>query len=95
VKLLVREDDADAASQLLDQSPVNEFEASELGQFKQARCPNCDSPEVSYKGLQRNLVYGTLAVGLPFPVAHVAWHCAACRHVWEDGDNSKDSSPPA
>jgi len=55
VQLLVREDDADAAGQLLDQSPVNEFEAPELGQFKQPRCPNCDSPEVSYKCLHEIL----------------------------------------
>jgi Putative prokaryotic signal transducing protein len=84
VKLLVREDDAESATQLLDQAPVDEFDVPDVGHFEQPRCPKCSSAEVSYQGLQRNYAYGTVAIGLPFPVSHLAWHCAACNHAWED-----------
>ena len=89
VKLLVREEDAEAARELLDQAPLDEFELPEFGTFKQPRCPKCGSDDVSYKGLMRNLAYATIAIGLPFPVSHIAWYCNNCKNVW---DGSADSS---
>ena len=88
VKLVVREEDVESVNQLLEQSPVNEFDVPDVGHFEQPRCPRCNSAEASYQGLQRNLAYGTIAVGLPIPIAHTAWHCAACNYAWQDESNS-------
>ena len=100
VKLLVREEDAEAASELLDQAPLNEFEIPESGMFKQPQCPKCGSNDVSYKGLMRNLAYGTIAaatfaVGIPFPVSHIAWYCKNCKNVWDGPDDSSQVTPPS
>ena len=95
VKLLVRREDAENAARLLDQEALEEFEVPEVGEFKQPHCPNCDSPDISHKGLHRNAAYATVAIGIPFPVSHVAWHCNSCKHSWEGSEESPENLPKA
>jgi hypothetical protein len=84
VKLLVKKVDVAAAQQLLDQERVDAFEVDGVGHFSQPICPQCESLEVSFKGLNKTLAYGSIALGVPFPASHLAWHCNVCGHVWED-----------
>jgi hypothetical protein len=82
VKLWVREEDADAGD-LLDLDYLESFDVEGVGKYRQPRCPNCRSFDVSYRGLMKHLPYGMLWLHFPFPVTHVAWVCYSCAHVWE------------
>lgn len=50
IKLLVREEDAEAAQNLLEQKIPETFEAGETGLFQQPRCPRCQSVDISFEG---------------------------------------------
>jgi hypothetical protein len=89
IKLWVRLEDIDAG-ELLDQDYVESFEVEGVGEYRQPRCPNCQSFDVSYRGLMKYLPYGMLWLHFPFPVTHVAWVCYSCAHVWE----STNDEPP-
>jgi hypothetical protein len=89
IKLWVRPEDADAG-ELLDQDYLESFEVDGVGEYRQPRCPNCQSFEISYRGLMRHLPYGMLWLNFPFPVAHVAWVCYSCGHVRE----AQSDEPP-
>ena len=89
VKLWIRPEDVDAA-QLLDQGFVESFVVQGVGEYKQPRCPNCQSFEVSYRGLRRRLAYtsilGTWMAGIvpPIRIHHRGWNCRACGYSWEE-----------
>jgi hypothetical protein len=86
VKLWVRSEDADAA-ELLDQDWLERFDVDGVGEYVQSRCPNCQSFDVSFRGLMKRLAYGTLLLGFPIPVRHVAWKCHSCGHSWDDAND--------
>lgn len=86
VKLWVREEDAAEAANLLDQSRPESFAVEGVGEYTQPHCPNCDSMEVTFNGLNRRASYGSLLVGIPIPLKHAGWKCNACGHEWEDSD---------
>ncbi len=92
IKLWVRPEDADAG-ELLDQDYIESFEVEGVGEYKQPRCPNCESFDISFRGLMMRLAYGTLLVGFPIPVRHVAWKCRSCGHAWEWTDESPEHAP--
>jgi hypothetical protein len=50
IKLLVREEDAEAARRLLEEKIPETFEAGETGMFQQPRCPRCQSVDISFEG---------------------------------------------
>lgn len=92
VKLWVRPKDADAG-ELLDQDYLESFEVEAVGEYKQPRCPNCESFDISFRGLMMRLAYGTLLFGFPIPATHVAWKCRSCGHAWEWTDESPEHVP--
>lgn len=94
VKLSVKEEDAAAASGLLDQKPEDKFEVEGAGEFTQPRCPRCNSVDISFGERGRHLGYATVAVGVPLPVKRGGWKCHSCGHVWggpEDSQKQDDS----
>ncbi|MFZ0978932.1 MAG: hypothetical protein WAN23_05950 [Candidatus Acidiferrales bacterium] len=102
VKLWVREEDAAAAASLLDQERPSAFDVEGLGEYTQPRCPECQSMDVTFKGLIRPAAYGSVAaayfIGIvpPIPFTYANWKCRACGHAWEgprDAAESKDAPP--
>jgi hypothetical protein len=89
IKLWVRPEDADAG-ELLDRDYLESFEVEGVGEYKQPRCPNCQSFDISFRGLMIRLAYGTLLLGFPIPARHVAWKCRSCGHAWEWTDDSPE-----
>jgi len=89
VKLCVKEEDAAAASGLLDQKPEEKFEVDGKGEYTQPRCPRCGSLNVSFGEQGRRLAYATVAVGVPLPVKRGGWKCASCGHSWRDVESSE------
>lgn len=86
VKLFVKEEDVQAALELLDQEPIEKFDASTTGEYEQPRCPNCDSLNVSFGETGKRLSYVAVAVGMPLPVKRGGWKCESCGHSWNESD---------
>jgi hypothetical protein len=75
IKLRVRQEDAVVAARLLEKNTPPEFMVEGVGEYKQPRCPSCESLEV-------------FSAELDDPAAY-HWKCRACGREWlEPGDPS-------
>ncbi len=93
IKLLVRAEDAEAASRLLGQNVPENFDVEGLGEYKQPRCPRCQSWDVAFDGLDKHVTYALLFL-LPIPITNKGWKCHSCGHVWKD-DSDVQTQPHA
>jgi len=93
VKVLVREEDAEAARELLDQNVPEKFDVEGVGEYDQPRCPRCQSFDVTLDGLDRRLAYASLWVGLPIPITIAGWKCHSCGHSWTEENDTSATSP--
>jgi hypothetical protein len=87
VRLFVKDSDASAAEELLNQSFRDSFEVEGQERFTQPRCPVCQSFDVSYKGLHNRIAYASIILHIPIPLSRLGWRCASCGHMWEDPDD--------
>jgi Putative prokaryotic signal transducing protein len=87
VRLFVKDSDASAAEELLNQSFQDSFEVEGQERFTQPRCPVCQSFEVSYKGLHKRIAYASIILQVPIPLSRLGWRCSSCGHMWEDADD--------
>lgn len=91
VKLWVRPEDADAA-ELLDQDWLESFVIGGVGEYRQPRCPNCQSFDVSFRELIKRVAYASMLgmwfVGLIalIPLHRLGWKCHSCGHSWLESD---------
>jgi len=66
IKLFVREEDAEAATKLLDESTPEKFDVEGVGEYDQPHCPRCGSMDISFDGLNKPLTFGAMWItGLP------------------------------
>jgi DNA-directed RNA polymerase subunit RPC12/RpoP len=86
VKLQVCPEDAAAASEILDQPIPEEFETEGTGEYRQPRCPNCQSLDVSFEELNKPIAYASASIGFPLPIHRTAWKCHACGREWDDDE---------
>jgi Putative prokaryotic signal transducing protein len=84
VKLWVREEDAARAAELLAQESEEGFDVDGDAEHQQPRCPQCNSANILFEELSKNVSYASVALGVPFPVKHLGWKCHACGHQWEE-----------
>ncbi len=101
VKIAVREEDAEAAVQILEQPIDESFEVDGLGTYEQPRCPTCQSLDVTHEGgIDKRFALPALYLGVPLPLHRDVWKCASCGHQWRDesagdrvdADETDDSS---
>jgi len=91
IKLCVRESDADAASDLLDLDIPENFDFAGVGEYEQPRCPNCQSLEVFFQGLNKPTDYSRVLLGASLPLSRSLWQCDSCGHQWPESNEK----PPA
>jgi hypothetical protein len=91
VKLWIRPEDADAA-ELLDQDWLESFVIGGVGEYKQPRCPKCQSFDISFRELIKRVAYASI-LGMWFagfipliPLHRLGWKCHSCRHSWLESD---------
>lgn len=93
IKLLVREEDAEAAIKLLDESRPENFDVEGVGEYEQPHCPKCGSMDISLDGLDKPTTYAELFVSLPIPLMIKGWKCHACGNQWNEDDNVQSTNP--
>jgi hypothetical protein len=92
VKLWVRQEDVDQADNLIEQNVPEEFIVEGVGEFKQPRCPSCQSFDVSFQELNKPVAAISLFVGFPIPLKRQGWTCHACGHTWAKFDEAEQRS---
>lgn len=88
VKLRVQEEDLEAASQLLDQNPLESFAVQGVGDFEQPRCPRCQSLDISFADLHKPAAAAGLFVGAPLAISDPIWTCNSCGNQWQEPEAS-------
>jgi len=92
IKLGVRPEDVETATQILSQEIPEKFSVNEAAEFDQPRCPQCQSLNISFEDLDKSVAYaGILFLGLPITVHRRLWKCESCSHVLSPtADESKE-----
>jgi rubrerythrin len=83
VRLLVREEDAQNAEQILSQPVPEKFE-TDREKFEQPKCPQCKSVDLQFEGVDQGIGLTTAWVLAPIPVRRNAWKCNSCGLRWKD-----------
>jgi hypothetical protein len=84
VKLLVSPEDVEAATRILAEPIPEEIDFEGTSEYRQPRCPNCQSLDINFEELYKPIAYGSLFVNFPIPLRRRGWICQTCRHTWEE-----------
>ena len=84
IKLWVRGSEAVEAREVLAAGVPEAFDVEGVGEYRQPKCPNCSSLDVSLEELNRKIAHlGLLLLSIPIPAVKRGWNCHACRHKWD------------
>ncbi|MGD0304930.1 MAG: hypothetical protein ABSC71_08895 [Candidatus Acidiferrales bacterium] len=85
VKLAVKQEDLEAAKETLAQGWESPIEFPDGETVPHPRCPQCNSPDVSYQALnKRASLPPVLVLNIPVRSNYPGWHCNHCGVLWED-----------
>lgn len=90
IKLCVKQEDAEAALDLLEQSIPEEFEVEGVGQYEQPRCPKCESLDIAFDDLNQPVAWLSAYVLAPIALHRKRWVCHSCGERWRpsEGDGT-------
>lgn len=95
VKLQVRAEDAQTATDILDQAIPEGFDVDGVGEYQQPRCPNCGSVDITFEAINKGIAYGSAyLLGVPIPFPRNVWKCESCGQQWrkkEEGSDGQES----
>jgi putative signal transducing protein len=81
VKLLVHNEDAEAAVQILEAPAPEVFDAGGIP-YERPRCPECNSLEIHFEEFTP-FAYVSTYLGVPIPLHRKGWRCHSCGHEWQ------------
>jgi hypothetical protein len=85
IRLQVPDEDAEAATELLDQPIPDNFSFEGVDDYQQPRCPQCQSVDISFEGSNRKAALASLYMfNLPAPLGTSSWLCNQCECRWTD-----------
>jgi len=87
IKLQVAPEDANIASEVLDEPVPEIFDVEGVGEYKQPRCPKCQSVNISFEELNKSVAYTSAYLGVPILLKRGAWKCNSCNTRWQDTDS--------
>jgi hypothetical protein len=83
IKLMVREEDAETALNVLEKNIPAKLDVTGMGEYAQPPCPRCGSLDVTFDGLDKKITYPGLFFGVPIPAKNFGGKCHACGHEWD------------
>jgi len=87
IKLNVNREDRDEAEGVLSQPIPDGFEVDGVGEYRQPRCPKCQSVDITFQAMNKGIGLTTAwAVGLPLPIPENSWKCNSCGVKWQEVD---------
>ncbi|HEY5174525.1 MAG TPA: hypothetical protein VII95_03055 [Terriglobales bacterium] len=93
IKLCVKQEDAEAALDLLEQSIPEEFEVEGVGPYEQPRCPKCQSLDIAFEDLNQPVAWvSAYALGFPIALRRERWVCHSCGERWRQPENTQDAT---
>ena len=87
IKLQVAPEDANVAGEVLDEPVPEIFDVEGVGEYKQPRCPKCQSVNISFEELNKSVAYTSAYLGVPIPLKQRSWKCNSCSTRWQDTDS--------
>jgi hypothetical protein len=85
IRLQVPAEDAEAATELLDQPVPESFSFEGVDDYQQPHCPKCQSVDISFEGSSRKAALASLYLfALPVPLGTASWFCNHCECRWTD-----------
>jgi hypothetical protein len=94
VKLVVRQKDVEDATRLLNETAIEEFAVEGIGEYRQERCPNCNSMNVFCDELMKRIAGAGLMLGVSIAMVQREWNCHDCGHAWEATKEQSAILPP-
>ena len=91
VWLQVREEDREAAEEILTQPIPEQIPLDDDEHFNQPRCPSCSSLDIHFQAIHERLGMASVLAFYPIPLPKRAWICASCRAEWRDDADSTGS----
>ena len=92
IKLCVKQEDADAALDLLEQSIPEGFEVEGVGRYEQPRCPKCQSLDIAFEDLDKPAAWISTSVFSPMLLHRKRWVCHSCGQRWRRAENIQDAT---
>ena len=87
IRLQVPAEDAEAATELLDQPVPDSFPFEGADDYQQPRCPKCQSADITFEGSNRKAALASLyCFALPLPLGTSSWLCNQCECRWTDDE---------
>jgi Putative prokaryotic signal transducing protein len=90
VRLQVREEDKDAAEEILRQPIPEHIALSAEDSFEQPRCPRCGSLDIHFQGIHERLGMASIIALYPLPIPKRAWRCESCGAEWREEDGGAE-----
>lgn len=84
IKLKVHPEDAEAATEILNQPIPETLDVDGVESFEQPKCPHCQSLDVNDAELNKPVAYLTAYAGVALPVQKRGWTCHACGNEWQE-----------
>jgi hypothetical protein len=102
MRLQVKPEDAEEAVRVLHEPPPEIFLEQEVGEYwQQPHCPKCNSIDIGFEAIDRQLSYGLMLLSvLPpfpamcFPFPKNNWKCYACGAEWIEEESAIDKPIP-
>jgi hypothetical protein len=91
VRLQVRDEDREAAEEILTQPIPEQIPLDENEHFDQPRCPSCSSLDIHFQAIHERLGMASVLAFYPISLPKRAWICASCRAEWRDDADSTES----
>jgi len=92
IKLCVKQEDAEAALDLLEQAIPEEFEVDGVGPYEQPRCPKCQSLDIAFEDLNQPVAWVSAYVLAPIALHRKRWVCHSCGHRWRQAEENQPAT---
>ena len=90
IKLCVKQEDAEAALDLLEQSIPENFDVEGVGPYEQPRCPKCQSLDIAFEDLNQSVAWvSAYVLGFPIALRRERWVCHSCGAKWRPTEENE------